>query len=65
MVAYFAYITPVTRSTPTYKYWLLHPSDEQGNDQLFFHLLNTDMVHAKRQHDDVFCKKYILDRVIY
>jgi hypothetical protein len=26
----------------------------------FFHLLSTDIVHAKRQHDNVICKKYLM-----
>jgi hypothetical protein len=28
--------------------------------RFFFHLLNTHIVHAQRQHDNVICKKYLM-----
>jgi hypothetical protein len=62
MVAYFAYFThrmdherAHIQVMPCFRH-----SDEQGNNQIFFHLLNTDIVHAKRKHDNVICKKYLM-----
>jgi len=59
MVAYFAYITQRMDHEHTSNPLSRH-SDEQGNNQIFFHLLNTDIVHAKRRHDNVICKKYLM-----
>jgi hypothetical protein len=51
MVAYFAYITVHIAWTmgagAHTSNTLFHSSHEQGNNQLFFHLLNGDIVHAK------------------
>jgi hypothetical protein len=62
MVAYFAYITHRMDHERAHiqSNALFRHSDKQGNNQIFFHLLNTDIVHAKRQHDNVIYKKYLM-----
>jgi hypothetical protein len=61
MVAYFAYITHRMDHERTHiQVMPCCVSDEQGNNQIFFHLLNADIVHAKRQHDNIIYKIYLM-----
>jgi len=61
MVAYFAYITHrMDHERAHTSNSLFRHGDEQENNRIFFYLSSTDIVYAKRQHDNVICKKYLM-----
>ena len=61
MVAYFAYITHcMDHGRAHTSNALFRHGDEQGNNRIFFHLLNTILCTQKGQHGNDIYKKHLM-----